>query len=730
MILVLALGGLAPAQLTHPFRVDGLDGTNGVRFFGGGFEYGWEQSMGTRVAGIGDINGDGYEDFAVWLEGKATRVTFGSPFTQLRIYDALRGHVEVILGKAERWPSGSASIESLKKNQSFAIVGREVGSRFGYFKLMGVGDVNGDGYADFVAESSTIDPPVDNAVYLILGSPDIHSPVLRSVSDMTQSVRFTYSPPFYSESGLSVHAIGDVDGDGFDDMFFLHSQGNVFGSIVYGNRDGWPRNVNLWDSATGTDRTSVTGAPYPTFATIYGLGDVNGDGVDDFAVGFPNPSWPNAVLAGVVCVVFGRTGGFGDTLNLGALDGSNGFRIDGLAAGDEFGTLIVPAGDVLGTGRNAFLVAAVRYRPGSIGSYHGRVDIFADIPTSGGMLLASVRAEEASIAGYFGGNEDRIGSSAGLWGYNQSGHPILAIGGPHVQALPYSTQDGAVYLIQLNSDDATEPLNLRLFEERHGILLFPPGRARFGTSLASGFDFDGDGMLDGVVGAPGSLEGLSLVYGFDGPTSLTLRRYVAPGDAPTAGVGMLGNGSHTIPHSRLWITFGSGDDGNGGASLVTVTVNRTAEGLTNLPGPAADVQWIGDWDRPGWDGAYITVKYLDSEIVGINPERLRLFYSETPDGPWTESEHGFVDTRRKRVGGVVWSKGYYILADKSPLSGDLNRDGVLTPVDAQWAFECALGACPPDADTEAGDLCPPYGVLTPADSQGIFYRFIGLRVCP
>ncbi len=48
--------------------------------------------------------------------------------------------------------------------------------------------------------------------------------------------------------------------------------------------------------------------------------------------------------------MFGRAGGFGASLDLAALDGHNGFRIDGVNAGDWSGESVAAAGDVNGDG--------------------------------------------------------------------------------------------------------------------------------------------------------------------------------------------------------------------------------------------------------------------------------------------------------------------------------------------------------------------------------------------
>ena len=69
--------------------------------------------------------------------------------------------------------------------------------------------------------------------------------------------------------------------------------------------------------------------------SVSNAGDVNGDGFDDLIIG-ANGADPNGINgAGQSYVVFGSNSGFGADLNLSALNGSNGFAINGIAAFDE-----------------------------------------------------------------------------------------------------------------------------------------------------------------------------------------------------------------------------------------------------------------------------------------------------------------------------------------------------------------------------------------------------------
>ncbi len=65
-------------------------------------------------------------------------------------------------------------------------------------------------------------------------------------------------------------------------------------------------------------------------------GDVNGDGFDDLIIGaYLGDAGGNA--SGETYVVFGKSGGFGSALDLSSLNGSSGFRLDGIDAYDNAG---------------------------------------------------------------------------------------------------------------------------------------------------------------------------------------------------------------------------------------------------------------------------------------------------------------------------------------------------------------------------------------------------------
>ena len=87
-------------------------------------------------------------------------------------------------------------------------------------------------------------------------------------------------------------------------------------------------------------------------------GDVNGDGFDDLIVSAKGAATPNGDDSGSSYVVFGQASGFSAAMNLSTLNGSNGFRLDGVAADDQSGKSVSTAGDVNGDGFDDLIVGA------------------------------------------------------------------------------------------------------------------------------------------------------------------------------------------------------------------------------------------------------------------------------------------------------------------------------------------------------------------------------------
>lgn len=204
----------------HYGSAGGISGSAGVSYTNG-----TERSYGYCV-GVGDFNGDGYDDVAV-----------GGSNTQ----------VDLFYGTAAGLPaSPSATIPLLFGNYGYAIEGH--------------GDYNGDGYDDLVVGAAG-----RRALFYLGGSGGI-SPAMHPV----------YIPaPAGSDGFANALSSGDVTGDGRDDLLIGARDSST--AYLY---PGAPRGISVtpaW-SATGSSPYSYLGL------TVAILGDTTGDGYADLAL--------------------------------------------------------------------------------------------------------------------------------------------------------------------------------------------------------------------------------------------------------------------------------------------------------------------------------------------------------------------------------------------------------------------------------------------------------------
>ncbi|MBF0113487.1 MAG: FG-GAP repeat protein, partial [Magnetococcales bacterium] len=316
-----------------------LDGSNGFRIEG----LETAMKLGQVVQGIGDLNGDGFADFALTAPG----ATVGQDLLSA-------GSVYVVFGKSGAFNS-LIDLNNLDGNTVFRLDGEEMFGMLG-LSVSAAGDVNGDGYADMVVGNGL------SSSYVLFGQAEAFASSM-SVSSLDGSNGFRLVGDAESLAGASVSPAGDFNGDGFADLLIgAPSAASVvhdWSYVVYGKGTAFASSIDLTTlSAAEGFRLSLGNATDYFGGSVASIGDFNGDGYDDLLVSAELATANGVTAAGASYVIFGHGNTAASALDLTALDASAGFRLVGAITNDRAGVTVSGAGDVNGDGYADLIVGS------------------------------------------------------------------------------------------------------------------------------------------------------------------------------------------------------------------------------------------------------------------------------------------------------------------------------------------------------------------------------------
>ena len=576
---------------------------------------------GISVSTAGDINGDGYSDVVIgsylydngqtdegaafvyngsvsglssvpgWIgEGNQNNASYG-----LSVHTAGDvngdGYADIIVG-AYLYDNGQAdegsafiykgSAAGLSASPYWTGESNQSGAAYGW-SVCTAGDVNGDGYSDVLSGARFYDNEQNDEgrVYEYNGSPEGLS---------TNSNWSAESNLASSNFGLSVSSAGDVNGDGYNDViigapYFDNgevAEGRAF--VYYGTSSG------LSVSAGWTAEPNIAGANFGT--SVSTAGDVNDDGYCDVIIGAPSKPFGGAY------VYYGSATGLSIT---------PGWTKISDQAGSRFGISVSTAGDVNGDGFSEVLIGASLYDNGQVQegkafAYYGSA--------SGPSSSPDWTAESNQIQAEFGENLSSAGD------VNGDGYSDVLIG-----CYKYNesfTDEGKAFLYQGSSSGLSATPNWTATGNQ--------ANARYGQSISTAGDVNGDGFSDVIVGAylydlnftdegcvfvyPGSASGLSVTANWIGYGNQASAFY---GGSVAAAGDVNGDGYNDIIIGAPDYDNGQTDEGaafvyNGSATGLALSPGWTAESNQANSNFGVSVSSAGDVNGDGYSdviaGAY------------------------------------------------------------------------------------------------------------------------------
>lgn len=483
-----------PAMFNIQLSLSDLDGSNGLII-----DADLQTTIGNirdfSIAGGADLNADGIDDLVIGFS---------------RADGTVRGEGRTAIVFGVQAPEAQIALSALDGQDGFIFENTGVFNRFGLAAALG--DFNGDGFADLAitgrqAVNAGLFAPT-NETLIIFGeaAPGSFQPLEEFSSQSSVRIR---DIDIRDYSGTRLSLTGDINGDGIADLILTAPSADRFDDdagdgageayVIFGRND-ISGDIDL-AALDGADGFRLIGGNQSNFtgAELEVVGDINGDGFDDFAITASGASY-SGEARGNIYVVFGAANAFPATIDLGALDGQTGFRLFSSDTGERIQGKIAGGGDFNGDGFDDLVIGAYAGENAN-GSQLGQ--IFVLFGTGDGFVAEiDIDALDGSdgFTIFGSGGKSRFGEDVAFGeDFNGDGFDDIAVSTPIFQPRIGNAGfgRGEVHII-LGRTDALQNNRTIKQHEDSGTIHFTgiSSISSLGKQLEYAGDINGDGFAD------------------------------------------------------------------------------------------------------------------------------------------------------------------------------------------------------------------------------------------
>ena len=429
-----------------------------------------------------------------------------------------------------------------------------------------------------------------------------------------------------------------------------------------------PNGNQIWHQDSGT--VGGTAEADDGFGEALAMGDFDGDGFVDLAVGVPFEDVGDVQDAGLVNILYGRSGGLTSTGNQTLFQGQPGIG-ETPEPGDHFGA-VVTVGNFNG---DAYADLAIGVPDEDIAGAFNAGLVTIVYGSASGLTGTGARTFTQDEFGDDVANADGFGFALASGDFDSDGFDDLAAAAPEEDFA--ATDDGLIHVIFGSAGGLESAGFVLLSHDRTNTIGGAMSGDLFGSALAVG-DFDGNGFDDLAIGEIGADIG----PGMEGVVNIA---YGGPSSGPRSlAQGLFGIEGFAVPSDEWGHALAAGDfDRDGFADLAVGAPGEPVEGApmagmvqvfygssaglnhrdevwhAAVPGVLGEARIgnrfgnalaVGDFDRDRMDDLAVTVQFDDIQGGTVDAGSVLVLrggasgLTARDDQVWTQDSQGILGT--------------------------------------------------------------------------------------